>query len=357
MKEKTKFVIGSFFKSLVNNDAAIEAGKKAPWWTAAIMFVLSIGLPLIPIATSTANRNGSDLFASGTLNFDRNIAEASVRLMEENKTFEIKDGECIYKVDGSAVELYGDASYEPIYRYESKVTPSPKRGLSAIKQYEFDIYYCSSTDINVINEMKNRISYYQYAIGTENKKAETDPEDTKYYTPSFMIMHKKGMYYSVYQKDSTTAGIATGWTSDWNHTENCDLLARITTSEETEKVSTNKNFVKDVFNNFKEVTNESYISVKTTLLTNSLLIYSGVYCALIMLMGFMIWLLTRGKNNPFNYLKWWTTTKISWWASFCPALLGMIGGFIFAQYAPFIFIIFLGLRIMWLSMKNLRPAY
>ena len=89
MKENTKFVIGSFFKSLISNDAAVEAGKRAPWWMGAIMFVLSVGLPLIPIATSTMNRNGSDLFASGSLNFDRNITEASVKLLEENK--KIKD--------------------------------------------------------------------------------------------------------------------------------------------------------------------------------------------------------------------------------------------------------------------------
>ncbi len=353
MKEKTKFVIGSFFKSLISNDAAVEAGKRAPWWTGAIMFVLAIGLPLIPIATTTANRNGSDLFAQGSLNFDRNITEASVKLLEENKTFEITDGECVYKVSGVATDRIGDNAYEPVYRYESTRTIDS----ATVKQYEFDVYYTSDTDINVVNEIKNRVSTTKYVLHTETKQAETDAEDTKYYTPSFLIIHKKGMTFTIYQQDTTTAAIGIGWTTDWNHTANGELLARLTTSEQTEKVSTNKAFVADVFHNFKDVTNESYITVKNELLRNSLLIYAGVYLLLIMLMGFMIWLLTRGKNNPFNYLSWWTTTKISWWASFCPALLGMIGGFILPQYAPFIFIIFLGLRIMWLSMRTLRPAY
>ena len=356
MKEKTKFVIGSFFKSLINNDAAVEAGKRAPWWTAAIMFVLAVGLPLIPIATSTANRNGADLFASGSLDFDRKITEASLKLLEENKTFEIKDGDCFYKVNGTATDRTGDDAYEPIYRYESVTTD---QGVTT-KQYDFDVYYCSSEDTNVINEIINRTTAIQYAVGTQNKKSETDAEGTKYYTPSFLLVHKKGMHFTIYLHNDTKAGIGVAWTTDWNHTANGELLARITTNTEiavADRVSTNRKYVTDVFNNFKAVTNETYLTVKGELLRNSLLIYAGVYVALIMLMGFMLWLLTRGKNNPFNYLRWWTTTKIAWWASFCPALLGMIGGFIFPQYAPFIFIIFLGLRIMWLSMKNLRPQY
>ena len=356
MKEKTKFVIGSFFKSLIKNDAADEAGKRAPWWTAAIMFVLAVGLPLIPIATSTVKRNGSDLFASGSLDFDRKITDASLKLLEENKTFEITDGTCVYKVNGVATERTGDDAYEPIYRYES-ITAN--EGVTT-KQYAFDVYYCSSEDSNVINELINRTAAVQYVLGTETKKSEADAEGTKYYSTSFLVLHKKGMHFTIFQADSITAGIGVAWTTDWYHTENGDLLARLTTNTEVavaDRVSTNKKYVADVFNNFKTVTNETYYTVRGELLRNSLLIYTGVYLALIMLMGFMLWLLTRGKNNPFNYLRWWTTTKIAWWASFCPALLGMIGGFIFPQYAPFIFIIFLGLRIMWLSMKNLRPQY
>jgi hypothetical protein len=46
---------------------------------------------------------------------------------------------------------------------------------------------------------------------------------------------------------------------------------------------------------------------------------------------------------------------MSYWAAFTPAVLACGLGFAFSTYALFIFILFYGMRIMWMSMKNLRP--
>ena len=89
----------------------------------------------------------------------------------------------------------------------------------------------------------------------------------------------------------------------------------------------------------------------------STFLFFGIYIALLIIMGLLLWLLTRGKNNVFNYLKFMDTEKMAWWASLAPGILAMIVGFIFNNFAQMAFIILIGLRTMWMAMKQLRPQY
>ena len=73
-------------------------------------------------------------------------------------------------------------------------------------------------------------------------------------------------------------------------------------------------------------------------------------------MGLMLWLLTRGKNNPNRNLTIWVGVKISWWIDFTPGLLAMILGFVWSAAAGLAYIVLMGLRTMWLSMRSLNPA-
>ena len=73
-------------------------------------------------------------------------------------------------------------------------------------------------------------------------------------------------------------------------------------------------------------------------------------------MGLMMFLLTRGKNNPNRGLTFFITCKIDAWITFTPALLGMILGFIWNAAAGLGFIVLIGLRTMWLSMRQLSPT-
>ena len=102
---------------------------------------------------------------------------------------------------------------------------------------------------------------------------------------------------------------------------------------------------------------DSYLAIKNKSLVVSTFMYWGIYAGLTLFLGLLIFLLTRGKRNFNNYLKWYECLAISGWASFTPGLLGMIMGFILTSYAIMFFILFMGVRIMWLSMKQLSPTY
>ena len=73
-------------------------------------------------------------------------------------------------------------------------------------------------------------------------------------------------------------------------------------------------------------------------------------------MGLLMFLLTRGKNNPNRNLNLWVTTKISMWIDFTPGLLAMGIGFFYLPAAGIGYIALIGIRTMWLSMRQLNPT-
>ena len=81
----------------------------------------------------------------------------------------------------------------------------------------------------------------------------------------------------------------------------------------------------------------------------------GVNVGLTVFMGIMLFILTRGKNNPFRIYSFWETQKIAYWASPSPSVIGMAMGFLLASFAQVTFPLVMGLRVMWLSMRTLRP--
>ena len=84
-------------------------------------------------------------------------------------------------------------------------------------------------------------------------------------------------------------------------------------------------------------------------------IMSAVNVGIVLIMGFMVWVLTRGKNNPYRLFNVWECYKIVFWAALTPAVLTSGLGFLIKTFASTIFPLLLGVRVMWLSMKSLRP--
>ena len=114
-----------------------------------------------------------------------------------------------------------------------------------------------------------------------------------------------------------------------------------------------------VMKQVKKVFNNTYLNQKKKTLWSNTGIYAAIYAGILLFLGLMIFILTRGKNNPFKYLNIWQCQKIAWWASFTPAILGMALAFLFSGNAigQLAFILLLSLRVMWLSMRQLRPVY
>ena len=84
-------------------------------------------------------------------------------------------------------------------------------------------------------------------------------------------------------------------------------------------------------------------------------IISAVNAGIVLIMGFMLWILTRGKNNPYRLFTVWEAFKMAFWACISPALITVALGFLITNFAATMFPLLVGVRIMWMSMKSLRP--
>jgi hypothetical protein len=114
-------------------------------------------------------------------------------------------------------------------------------------------------------------------------------------------------------------------------------------------------YTKGVLKNFKKILDKSYETSKVVNVWGTSGIYLAIFFGLSVVMGFLMWILTRGKNNPNNYFTPWLTQKVEARLALSPAIITLIAGFFLTNQAPLLFILTLVLRVMWISMKELRP--
>ena len=349
MKPKAKKFLSNFFFGLFSNDHAIEGAKSNPWWVCLIIGLFASLIPVVPITVTQAKTYGASFLSGYTYRFNQNIADATRTLSLDNKDFKVENSQLSYLVNGSVQEVNSENDVNPIFSHVSVST----------QQYELMIYFTNREKADLKTYISN-ISEKTYVYHTTNTPDESNTETL--YAPSFVVLSKTGIYTRINKDDSVSVGsnTYTAYSSDWKHFKDGTLLIKeaLPEGKTAAEVDLNKSSdVEAIFNNWKEYYNKSYISQKNYNTWMTSLLFWGIYVALEFLMGLLVFLLTRGKNNMFNYLKFIDTQKIVWWASLAPAILAMIVGFIFSNFAQMMFIILLGMRVMWISMKQLRPQY
>lgn len=350
MSPQAKRNLANIFGSFISNQRAIDGAKEMPIWVAIIFLLLSIFLPVIPTMVSNSNAYGSSFIATYSYGLDVTLPELSYQLKKEGYSFEVvgtKDNMELkgYK-DSTALDPY---ALTPIARYTNKLTG----------EYNLSIYYSEanfsgdSSDITSLKHLSEVCTSDSYLKGTTTVAPVGTEENI--YTPSFVILHKTRLYVYLYSPSTTTAIAASYDGCNWNNFDTSTtnkLLDRVIADANHDEIVY---FNEKVFKNWKTVLDESYLQQKGTTFVASPFIYLGIYLGLVIFMGLMIFLLTRGKKNVFRYLSFLTCEKIAAWASLSPAVIGLILGFIFPSQAILFFIMVLGIRIMWLSMKQLRP--
>ena len=344
-------------KSLINNDACIEGGRTKKWYFALIFIVLSLVLAILPIMVTSLQAQGSDFTNLSYLyNYDNAIVAFSDHLEDNNLSMVVSEDANGRFLDVNSTEW--DA-----------VQSGPK---NIFKQYvhlnnddeiDFEVYYTSAVGEEFVN---------YYTLVSENKSPLNGlPRDldATARSISYLIFGRDRMVGQLFQPGNTTA--LSGVSGDYLNLElglDFKALATVVLNDVTYVTSHDAKFSevggallaeqyrKDVISKWNVVYDDIYYNTKMTTARDSTLIMLGVDALLIFFMGLMIFILTRGKRNPFRIYTFWETQKISYWASFTPSLLALIFGFIFTEYAVMIFVMLIGVRIMWMSMKSLKPA-
>ena len=347
MKERTKETIRDGFGSLINNAAAIRGAKNGPLWLTIIFFILSLLLPVLPIFITQTNVKGSSFINSYSYGLEKYVPVLASRLKENKVEMAISEDHYLsIKEDGKEVGYTSYGSEVPYTSYINEVT----------KQYDFVVYIADAPTSKEKKTVNTAISAKKYTLGTTTASELTEGT----YTPSYMILYRDGIYVVIYSANSTSP-LVSSYLGDFKTTKATNTalesLLKVTDKDgkEVTKDLTNTTYTDGVFKNFKEVLNKSYETLKIGNTWGTTGIYLGIFAGLSLIMGFVMWILTRGKNNPNNYYTPWLTMKIAARLGLSPAIITLIAGFFLTQQAPLIFILTLGLRVMWVSMKELRP--
>ena len=343
MSPQARRNVANGFKSIISNQACIDSAKESPWWIAIIFLAISIFLPVIPIWSNVSKAYGSS-FLQTTYNSDRGVFQTFDIFRAQGYEFRVEGSMMNFYKDN--VKVADDAAAET--RYDYMEVKDPTNVTCTVINF-VTVIVPDNQVASKVQELANK-QYRQYST---EEWTESMAEFYSPYIPSFLVLGRSTLGMATYKYQSNARVGASSGGLTYTKAYDGDLIARVLGDTSV------PDKIEQSFVRFKGFMDQTYLEVKDITVRNTVLLYLGVYLGLALILGLMIFLLTRGKNNPFRYLNFFVTQRIAWWALFTPALLGMIFGFILSGniIGQMAFIVLASLRIMWLSMRQLRPAY
>ena len=318
-------------KSLISNHACVEGGRRKPWYFAVIIFFFAMLLSLIPIFVQTYTREGDTPVATNAYQMD----VSSQRFVEELNKKNIE-----MKIINGQLTVNGKVDDE---EWNKAFTDKDPSGNNCYIHQHLDAYnkeYYADLGVYYIPSVKLTDDKYRSitSFPSTNADGEAITVNRNY---SFIIFTEKSVSIYIYAK---SAGKSVGSINgDFKHVE--------------EGFTVNSLYNEDLetaWSNWKTFYRRAYDSVRLELAWKTPLVMLAVNAGISIFMGFMLWVLTRGKNN-LNWFGIWETQKIVAWSTLSPAILTTGLGFLIASFSQVMFPLLLGVRIMWLSMKLLRP--
>ena len=335
VKNKKKFPWGKiwyYIKSLFNNQIAMDCRMRKKWYVTLIIFILSMAISVIPQVVTASQTKGSQYLSSGNDPIALALYDYAKSETSPDITFENKED----KIDSS---LLPEKPNTPIYTYSRLDEYTTK------KQKLLDVYY--------VNLAKND-PLYNSTLEMIRKDNELTTESFR--TASYIIFTPSYFESQLYNVNTGTKlnGVSGDYKNLGKQFEGKTFKTILSFLNEGEtKLTPSK-----VITNYSPFVDKLYINNRNRLIWVQFGIAIGLNAGITLLMGLLIFLLTRGKNNPLkSTIKWYHGFGISTWLSMTPALLSLVLGFFLSNFAMMIYILTFGIRCMWLSMKNLRPQY
>ena len=314
-------------KSLISNNACIDGGRKKPWYFAVIMFFLAMIFAILPLFVQTWNTNGDDAFKTYSYGMDAAALGFNKYLDDNGLTIVVNQAE-----NTSSKELiaYKDNNRIDAIDYEHK-TP-----VKTSEIVDGKYKYVDQIDYKIFYRYNMNEADYNKLIG-----------DQKF---SFIIMYPNRIMIHIVNFDTKEQ------MGNIVCSEACNKLQpgmKINDLLSKEADPTKK--MNETFSNWKLFIRDAYDHTRLTAVWQSCAIMGGINVGITLFMGLMVWILTRGKNNPYRFLNLWVTQKTAWWAAITPSILALAFGFLIPKFSNILFPMLIGIRVMWLSMRSLRP--
>lgn len=334
VKPKKKFdfeKLRIYFRALFKNDAVKEIGMTKSIYIGAIAALLAVAVSIIPLVVHTAGQKGSDFLSASTVyNFD----EGFYAFLKDAKD---KGCDITFNHNDHTASLNG-ATTDPAKNYLLYEHIYESKDGHDVKRKDMQVYFVpKGVDFNTAFT----------TIGAENTNS-TNGRDTSYIIFGYEAFAAATYKYGTYKFVSGVSGNYKAVSEKYNKVSDFYI-----TSEPTYIANVNASVEK-----FKPFLDETYKQGKTQLTMMQAGIGYALNGGITLLMGFILWLLTRGKNNPNRSVKLSQTMNMAFWATITPALISLLLGFILhnASYDLMIYVVCFGFRSMWLSMKQM-PSY
>lgn len=345
-------------RSLISNPACVEGGRHRPWFLAVPIFILSMLISIIPIFVQTYIREGDSSIKSYSYGLEVSMQRFAEDINEKNYSFTIKEGDSSKRLEADLTawnemcdnEVAGSLVSGTIYsnwgKDQSGIRCWSHKNLNGL--VDLQVYYLSVDEYN--NDTLQKINYVtttdEQGNEVKNKRG-----------GSYMILSEKEVVIYVQNVEKSKTDVTTIYGNFAYFADNYTLnnINGGKTHEQAVASESYLTYVNDTWENWKDFYRTFYLTTRFALTWQTTLLMLGVNAGLTIFMGLMIWVLTRGKNNPYRIFTIWETQKISAWTTLTPAILSCGLSFLITSFAQVFFALFLGVRIMWLSMKTLRP--
>ncbi|MDY5441573.1 MAG: hypothetical protein SPG64_05115 [Candidatus Enteromonas sp.] len=346
MNPQTKEAVKTSFLTLVNNDACIKMSREYHgfgWAALAIgLALVSVIVAEVPSIVTNANTNyGENLLGTPNYSLDQGLANFSKELAAKGVILEIVDNK-------PHVENWENVEYtvpstglkSPWY---SDVSTSQNKTM-------FEAFINSTAYLGA--DIEDSVFFERISKGLDIVTGSTRPGYSEAaYAVNYIAFGKDSFRIARYNA-SGTGGQISGRYQEIEGTK----FHQIALSGDGVTPLEGEDLLTKSTDAYYDIVVRATHHSKVIAVWQNIGILSGVYVGLEFLFGLVLFLLTRGKRNPFRIYTFWETQKMSYWAGLAPALLALIMGFIMPSFGMMGFIMFFGMRLMWMSMKNMRPA-
>lgn len=358
MKKHIKLLL----RTLISNNACVEAARtkepKAYNYIAIIFVLFALFFAALPTCVTGFQQQGGSWIRGGTFAFDTAMRNFSDDTRNEGITFNLYEDEKTHQHKLEAKNWNKMPKYEgqdstELYTFTSK-NPDPEgEGEHKIMEifvcpenYDFSLFVEEiAKNINpfkVHKESKDADEKVQDAWLEQDKDKDGNPI-RKNRSTTFIVFGVTEIQGALYQPGGTA--IASSVYGDYQNVKpNEDLIHNVLVTS---------NNPDDILKNCQQFFDQVYINPRKANTWKSTGIILGVDAGVVILMGFMVWVLTRGKNNPFRIYSFWDGQKIAYYACLTPGIISLFG-FLMSNMAMMLFILGAGVRVMWLSMRTLR---
>ena len=343
MKKFLKFLL----KGLYSNQEIIEESKSKPFWQSLIILVISLVVAVIPLFSSIASTNGSDILVNKSAqncSLDTSLTLFSKYLNEHNISIKINDEGKIdttsfvlnpseQEKDQYAVNTNGkDILYVRVVHEKDDPATEENEEIEALKKYQ-----------EMFNSGKTSLK------GTASTQPLTYALISTNHFQIVGFYNQSSVVNTLDEENNVTSYAKASLSFSGEHTE----LKGTDLSTFYDK--TQENPFDTSVQNWKTFLDKEYHGQKVRTLWTYTGFITALNVAVLLILSLVIMIISRLKSSKGEKLSYLTALKMASFASLSPAIIAIPVGFLFKAVAQISFIFIVGLRCTVLAMRAANP--